>query len=50
MKSELVVKVYFKNDATTQQKNDVRARLEQNPYVKQGHGIVYVSKAAALAT
>jgi cell division transport system permease protein len=50
VKSEIVVKVYFKNNATTQQKNNLARNLEQNPYVKQGpDGIVYVTKAAALA-
>jgi cell division transport system permease protein len=50
VKSEIVVKVYFKNHATTQQKNTLARSLEQNPYVKQGpNGIVYVPKAVALA-
>ena len=36
VKSEIVVKVYFKNHATTQQKNTLARNLEQNPYVKRG--------------
>ena len=50
VKSEIVVKVYFKTHATPQQKNMLARSLEQNPYVKQGpDGIVYVPKAVALA-
>ena len=46
VKSELVVKVYFKDSATTQQRNDYARMLQQSPYVKAG-GIKYVSKAQA---
>jgi cell division transport system permease protein len=46
VKKELVVKVYFKANATTQQKNLVATRLQQNQYVAQG-GIKYVSKQQA---
>jgi cell division transport system permease protein len=46
VKSELVVKVNFKDSATTQQRNDYARMLEQSPYVKVG-GIKYVSKAEA---
>jgi cell division transport system permease protein len=50
VKSEIVVKVYFKNNATTQQKNMLARSLEQSPFVKQGpNGIIYVPKAVALA-
>jgi cell division transport system permease protein len=50
VKSEIVVKVFFNTHATREQENLVARNLEQNPYVKQGpDGIVYVSKAAALA-
>ena len=49
VKSEIVVKVYFKNHATPQQKNAVARELSQSPLVKKGStGIVYISKAAAL--
>jgi cell division transport system permease protein len=49
VKDEIVVKVYFKNNATTAQMNSLARSLEQNQYVKQGAGgIVFVSKAAAL--
>jgi len=46
VKNELVVKVNFKDSATTQQRNDYARMLEQSPYVKVG-GIKYVSKAEA---
>ena len=50
VKSEIVVKVFFKTHATPQQENTLARLLEQNPYVKQGPGgIVYVPKAVALA-
>jgi cell division transport system permease protein len=47
VKSELVVKVYFKDSATVQQRSDYANQLAQNPYVKVG-GITYVSKQQAL--
>ena len=47
MKSELVVKVYFKDTATAQQRTDYAAQLQQNAYVKVG-GIKYISKEQAL--
>src|SRR5205807_5354027 len=34
VKNELVVKVNFKDSATTQQRTDYAARLQQNPYAK----------------
>jgi len=46
VKKELVVKVYFNPNATTQQKNAVATKLQQNQYVAQG-GIKYVSKQQA---
>ena len=46
VKSELVVRVNFKDSATTQQRNDYVRMLQQNQYVKVG-GIEYVSKAEA---
>ena len=46
VKSELVVKVNFKDSATTQQRNDYVRMLQQSPYVK-ANGIKYVPKAAA---
>jgi cell division transport system permease protein len=50
VKDEIVVKIYFKNNASTAQMNTVARGLGQNPYVKQGTGgIVFVSKTAALA-
>ena len=49
VKRELVVKVYFANDATTAQKNDLARSLQQNQYVKQPGGIDYVSKEQAFA-
>jgi cell division transport system permease protein len=47
VKSELVVKVNFKDSATVQQRNDYARMLQQNPYVKVG-GITYISKEQAL--
>jgi cell division transport system permease protein len=46
VKNELVVKVNFKDSATTQQRNDYVRMLQQSPYVKVG-GITYVPKAEA---
>ena len=46
VKSELVVRVNYKDSATTQQRNDYVRMLQQNQYVKVG-GIEYVSKAEA---
>ena len=46
VKSELVVRVNFKDSATTQQRNDYARMLQQSPFVKVG-GITYVSKAEA---
>jgi len=46
VKSELVVRVNFKDPATTQQRNDYVRQLEQSPYVKAG-GIKYVPKSEA---
>ena len=46
VKSELVVRVNFKDSATTQQRNDYVRMLQQSPYVKSG-GITYVPKATA---
>ena len=46
VKSELVVRVNFKDSATTQQRNDYARMLQQSPYVKVG-GITYVPKAEA---
>jgi cell division transport system permease protein len=46
VKSELVVKAYFKDSATPQQRTDYAAQLQQNPYVKVT-GIKYVSKEQA---
>ena len=46
VKSELVVKVNFKDSATTQERNDYARMLQQSPYVKVG-GIKYVPKAQA---
>ncbi|MGZ4291700.1 MAG: cell division protein FtsX [Gaiellaceae bacterium] len=47
VKSELVVKVNFKDSATLSQRNDYARMLQQSPYVKVG-GITYVSKEQAL--
>ena len=41
VKSELVVKVNFKDSATLAQRNDYARMLQQSPYVKVG-GIKYV--------
>jgi cell division transport system permease protein len=46
VKSELVVKVNFKDSATGQERTDYAAKLQQSPYVKAG-GIKYISKAQA---
>jgi cell division transport system permease protein len=46
VKSELVVKVNFKDSATTQERNDYVRMLQQSPFVKTG-GITYVPKAEA---
>jgi cell division transport system permease protein len=46
VKKELVVKVYFSKNATTQQKNAVATKLQQSQYVATG-GIKYVSKQQA---
>jgi cell division transport system permease protein len=46
VKSELVVRVNFKDSATTQQRNDYVRQLQQSAYVKVG-GIKYVPKATA---
>jgi cell division transport system permease protein len=46
VKRELVVKVYFKNSATSEQKNDLARLLQQDQYVKRG-GIKYVPRAQA---
>jgi cell division transport system permease protein len=47
VKKQLVVKVYFKNTATSGEKTDFARMLQQNPYVKAG-GIKYVSKEQGL--
>jgi cell division transport system permease protein len=47
VKSELLVKVYFKPSATVAQKNTLANQLQQNQYVKQD-GVKYVSKEQAL--
>jgi cell division transport system permease protein len=47
VKSELLVKVYFKPKATLSQKNTLANQLQQDPYVKQ-NGVKYVSKEQAL--
>jgi cell division transport system permease protein len=47
VKKQLVVKVYFKANATPAQKNDLARMLQQSSYVKQG-GIDYISKEEAL--
>jgi cell division transport system permease protein len=44
VKSELLVKVYFKQGATRAQENALARRLNQSSLVKQG-GVTYVSKA-----
>jgi cell division transport system permease protein len=43
-KHELVVKVFFNKEATPQQENAVRIKLESNPLVKPG-GVQFVSAA-----
>jgi cell division transport system permease protein len=48
VKSELLVKVYFKQSATVAQENALVRQLNQNPLVKAG-GVRYVSKAAGFA-
>jgi cell division transport system permease protein len=48
VKKQLVVKVYFKPDATTTQKNTLARELGQNQYVATG-GIKYISKQDAFA-
>jgi cell division transport system permease protein len=48
VKSELLVKIYFTQDATVKEKNTLAAQLQQNPYVLQ-NGVEYVSKEKALA-
>jgi cell division transport system permease protein len=47
VKSELVVKINFADDATTKQKSDYARVLSQSPFVKAG-GVRYVSKQQAL--
>ncbi|HEV8459461.1 MAG TPA: permease-like cell division protein FtsX [Gaiellaceae bacterium] len=47
VKSELLVKIYFKPSATLSQKNTLANQLQQNQYVKQD-GVKYVSKEQAL--
>jgi cell division transport system permease protein len=47
VKSELVVKVDFKDSATQQQKTDYARQMQQSPFVKTG-GVVYVSKQEGL--
>jgi cell division transport system permease protein len=49
VKRELVVKVNFLPSATTAQKNALARELQQSPFVRSG-GVVYISKAQALAT
>jgi cell division transport system permease protein len=46
VKSELVVKVNFKDSATATERTDYAAKLQQSSYVKNG-GITYISKAQA---
>jgi cell division transport system permease protein len=48
VKRQLVVKVYFLPTATATQKTDVARMLQQNQYVKQPNGIVYIPKEKAL--
>lgn len=47
LKQELVVKIYLKDTATVQQKNNLARMLQQNPYVKP-NGIKYITKEQAL--
>jgi cell division transport system permease protein len=49
VKSELLVKVYFKPGATSAEKDNLGRELQQNQYVATRNGVVYVSKEAALA-
>lgn len=46
VKNELLVKVYFRLDATPQQINDAARQLNQNPLTKPG-GVTYCSRACA---
>jgi len=46
VKKQLVVKVYFLPNATTQQKNDLARKLQQSPYVAAA-GVKYISKKQA---
>ncbi|MFL5926258.1 MAG: cell division protein FtsX [Gaiellaceae bacterium] len=46
VKKQLVVKVYFLPNATTQQKNDLARKLQQSPYVAAA-GVRYISKKQA---
>jgi cell division transport system permease protein len=49
VKRELVVKIYFKDSATTQQINDYARKLQQSPYVAtDSNAIKYYSKEEAL--
>ncbi|HVC87473.1 MAG TPA: permease-like cell division protein FtsX [Gaiellaceae bacterium] len=48
VKSELLVKIYFKPNATVAQKNTLAARLQHNQYVLT-NGVQYISKEQALA-
>lgn len=48
VKSELLVKIYFKPNATVTQKNTLAASLQQNQYVL-ANGVQYISKEQALA-
>jgi cell division transport system permease protein len=51
VKRELVVKVYFDQNATSAQKTTLARQMEQNKYVKHAPGgIVYVSRSQALAS
>jgi cell division transport system permease protein len=47
IKRQLVVKVYFSDKATAQQRNALAARLQQSPYVKE-NGIKFIPKEKAL--
>ena len=48
VKNELLVKVYFKQNATTAQEDAVARQLNQSPLVKQ-HGVRFVSREAGWA-
>jgi len=48
VKDELLVKVYFKQDATKVEESALVRQLNQNPLVKPG-GVKYVSKAEGFA-